>query len=189
MPKQTIDPFRNFLCHLLFRLPRAHTVHHQLTDISWVQTAGLAKLSPTPLPASLLCRLCGAVAVVTVPLVVIFNSCLRERTLSVLPLDCVRRPRGEGVFSVGHSQRTAGAMGLWRLPLGHSASLLNQTSFPPPTQQTFLQTNRLQVRFSLRSLLFNAAPEPFWGYFVVAYPQHVGVTVSGSARLSWLQLS
>lgn len=29
----------------------------------------------------------------------------------------------------------------------------------------------------------------FCGYFVVAYPQYVGVTVSGSARLSWLQLS
>lgn len=129
MPKQTINPFRNFLCLLLFCLPRAHTVHHQLTDISRVQTAGLAKLSPTLLPASLLCRPCGAVAVV-----VIFNSCLREGTLFLSSSSfCVRRPRGEGLFSVGHSQRTTGAMGLRRLLLGHSASLLNRTSFLPPT--------------------------------------------------------
>lgn len=94
MPKQTINPFRNFLCLLLFCLPRAHTVHHQLTDISRVQTAGLAKLSPMLLPASLLCRPCGAVAVV-----VIFNSCLREGTLFLSSSSFVcGGPVGRGCF-------------------------------------------------------------------------------------------
>lgn len=179
MPKQTINPFRNFLCLLLFCLPRAHTVHHQLTDISRVQTAGLAKLSPMLLPASLLCRPCGAVAVV-----VIFNSCLREGTLFLSSSSFVCGGLvGRGCFLLVTPRGPQAA--------ARSLCIVTKSDLIPSSHAVNFPSNKPSpgALQSQVAVVQRCSCWTFCGYFVVAYPQYVGVTVSGSARLSWLQLS